>query len=33
MLIAPNWGMKKAVMQQQIDRVFIERGIKQGSLL
>lgn len=33
MLIAPNWGMKKAVMQQQIDRVFTERGIKQGSAL
>jgi uncharacterized protein len=31
LLIAPNWGLKKARIQSHIDQAILRRGIRQGS--
>ena len=32
MLIAPKWGLKKAVVQSMIDKEIVKRGVLQGSM-
>lgn len=33
MLIAPNWGYKKAVIQSMIDKIIVKNRVEQGSFL